>query len=153
MKDLRSGQRGRIDTNTVQFVIVDDDEVSVMAIMRALRKLRIVNPVHVARDGQEALDLLRGKPDAPRLPKPYIITLDLNMPRMDGLEFLEEVRNDPDLQNTVIFVLSTSDAPNDVAAAYRANIAGYVVKDDLGDSLERALDMIGAFSRLIELPS
>lgn len=68
----------------VTFLIVDDDEVAVMSIQRALRKLRLVNPVEIAGDGQEALDLLRGVRSA-AIPRPYIILLDLNMPRMGGV--------------------------------------------------------------------
>ena len=139
-------------TAPVTFLIVDDDEVSVMAIKRALKKLRVVNPVGVARDGQEALDMLRGTNGQAKLNPPYLLTLDLNMPRMDGHEFLEEVRRDPDLHSLIAFVLSTSDTPDDVAAAYQSNVAGYVVKDDLGDSLENALSMIGSYSRIVEMP-
>lgn len=139
-------------TRPVTFLVVDDDEVSVMAIKRALKSLRIVNPVEVACDGQAALDIMRGTDGRPPLEQPYLVTLDLNMPRMDGLEFLEEVRSDVALSRTIVFVLSTSDTPSDVAAAYQSNVAGYIVKDDLGDSLQAALEMIGAFSRIVELP-
>ncbi len=140
------------ETATVKFLIVDDDLVSVMAIKRALKKLKIVNPVEVAKDGQEALAILRGKDGGTQLSPPYLVTLDLNMPRMNGFEFLDEVRRDPLLQRAVIFVLSTSDAPTDVAAAYASNIAGYIVKDDLGDSFVKALDMIDSYSKVVELP-
>lgn len=74
------------------------------------------------------------------------------MPRMDGFEFLSEVRSDPNLHRAVIFVLSTSDAPDDVATAYDSNVAGYIVKDNLGDSFVKALDMIDTFSKVVELP-
>ncbi len=141
-----------LKTAPIKFLIVDDDEVSVMAIKRALKKLKIVNQVLVAKDGQEALDILRGDCGADKLTPPYLVTLDLNMPRMDGFEFLDEIRSDPKLQRAVIFVLSTSDAPDDVAAAYSNNIAGYIVKDSLGDSIEKALDMIDTFSKVVELP-
>ena len=141
-----------VDTEMVKFLIVDDDQVSVMAIKRALKKLKILNPVIVAKDGQEALDVLRGEQGASIWP-PYLVTLDLNMPRMDGFEFLEEVRKDKTLHRAVIFVLSTSDAPKDVATAYGANIAGYIVKDDLGDSFVKALNMIDSYSKIVELPN
>ncbi|WP_324754923.1 response regulator [Roseovarius sp. Pro17] len=136
----------------IKFLIVDDDEVSVMAIKRALKKLNIINPTFVAKDGQQALDILRGECGNDRLMPPYLVTLDLNMPRMDGFEFLEEIRKDVELERAVIFVLSTSDAPRDVAAAYDNNIAGYIVKDNLGDSFVKALDMIDAYTKVVELP-
>ena len=139
-------------TEPVTFLIVDDDQVSVMAIKRALKKLRILNPIRVARDGQEALDILRGECGEERILPPYLVTLDINMPRMNGFEFLEEARKDERLHRIVVFVLSTSDTPDDIATAYDQNIAGYIVKDDLGESFVRALDMIESFCRIVELP-
>ncbi|QGX98503.1 DNA-binding response regulator [Roseovarius faecimaris] len=141
-----------VETDPVKFLIVDDDQVSVMAIKRALKKLRILNPILVARDGREALDILRGASGEDGLPPPFLVTLDLNMPRMNGFEFLEELRQDKSLNRAVVFVLSTSDAPTDIAHAYDSNVAGYIVKDDLGDSFLRALDMIDSFSKVVELP-
>lgn len=142
-----------IPTRPVRFLIVDDDQVSVLAIKRALKKLKIINPVQVARDGREALDILQAELDETQVLPPYLVTLDLNMPRMTGFEFLDEVRNDPALHRLVIFVLSSSDAPADVAHAYDNNIAGYIVKDNLGDSFVRALDMIDCFSKVVEFPN
>ncbi len=139
-------------TSTVKFLIVDDDMVSVMAMKRALKKLKIINPVQVAKVGQQALEILRGKKIGAGFAPPFLVTLDLNMPRMNGFEFLDEIQKDASLQKAVIFVLSTSDAPKDVAAAYANNIAGYIVKDNLGDSFVRALDMIDAYSKIVELP-
>lgn len=141
-----------ICTSPINFLLVDDDQVSIMAIKRALKKLKIINPVTVARDGEEALQILRGECGQDGLLPPYLITLDLNMPRMDGFEFLEQVRKDPALHRAVIFVLSTSDAPKDIDAAYAKNIAGYIVKDNLGNSFVRALDMIDSYSKVVELP-
>jgi len=144
---------GSLKTAPVKFLIIDDDQVSVMAIKRALKKLKILNPIVEATDGQYALDILRKDAQENNGLPPYLVTLDLNMPRMDGFEFLEEVRRDPTLHRAVIFVLSTSDTPNDIAAAYDKNIAGYIVKDDLGDSFEAALNMIDSYARVVELPS
>lgn len=139
-------------TAPVKFLVIDDDVVSVMAIKRALKKLKIVNPVVVAKDGQSALDILRAETTQEGGLPPFLVTLDLNMPRMDGFEFLEEVRKDKSLHRAVIFVLSTSDMPQDIAAAYDKNIAGYIVKDDLGDSFEAALNMIDSYVKVVELP-
>ncbi|MFV1443211.1 response regulator [Phaeobacter sp. JH20_36] len=135
---------------SVTFLIVDDDEVAVMAIKRALKKLRLVNPVEVVGDGQEALDLLRGV-NAAALERPYIILLDLNMPRMGGLEFLSEVREDKELANSVIFVLTTSDAPSDIAVAYEHKIAGYIVKENAYDAVKSAVEMLGAYVEIVSL--
>ncbi len=143
----------KVPTKPVKFLIIDDDQVSVLAIKRALKKLKIINPIQVARDGREALDMLWTECSDDKTLPPYLVTLDLNMPRMNGFEFLEEVRNNPPLHRLVIFVLSTSDAPADVAHAYDNNIAGYIVKDNLGDSFVKALDMIDCFARVVEFPN
>ena len=79
-------------TKTVSLLIVDDDDIDAMALKRALHKLKLLNPLYRARDGIEAMELLRSG----QLPKPYIILLDINMPRMNGLEFLEALRADPE---------------------------------------------------------
>lgn len=152
MKMMEENSVVLANTTPVKILIVDDDTVSVMAIKRALQKLKILNPLLVARDGQEALDILRSELDHGGKLPPFLVTLDINMPRMDGIEFLEEVRKDPILQRTIIFVLSTSDTPNDVASAYDKNIAGYIVKDDLGQSFNRAFKMLDAYCRIVELP-
>ncbi|MEM1360952.1 MAG: response regulator [Pseudomonadota bacterium] len=136
--------------NKVTFLIVDDDKVAVMSIQRALKKLRLLNPVEVAVDGQEALDRLRGETEG-EIVKPYIILLDLNMPRMDGFEFLEQVRKDWELQNSVIFVLTTSDAPKDIAAAYAHKIAGYIIKDDAFETVKSAISMLNAYTEIVAL--
>lgn len=136
----------------VHFLIVDDDKVSIMSIERAIKKLRLMNPVRTAADGQEALDILRGQGGHHVMKSPYVVILDLNMPRMNGIEFLEEVRKDPVLHKAVIFVLTTSDAPEDVAQAYEKNIAGYIVKENAFDTFNQTLAMIDTFASVVVLP-
>jgi len=123
-----------------------------MSIERAIKKLRLVNPVRTAMNGEEALHILRGTNGMAQISSPYVIILDLNMPKMNGIEFLEEVRNDIALKKAVIFVLTTSDAPEDVAQAYEQNIAGYVVKENAYDTFRQALSMIDMFSSVVVLP-
>ena len=135
----------------VTFLIVDDDEVSVMSMERAIRKLRLTNPVKVAHDGQAALELLRQNGTA-RVRAPFIILLDLNMPRMGGLEFLAQVRRDTELRDCVVFVMTTSDAPDDIAAAYAQKVAGYIVKDDAVGSMRKAMEMLGVYTSIVRLP-
>ncbi len=137
----------------VHFLIVDDDSVSVMSIERAIKKLRLVNPVRTARDGKEALDVLRGTNGQTKIETPYVVILDLEMPGMNGLEFLGEVRADPELKSAVIFVLTASDAPEDVTKAYEKNIAGYVVKENAYDTFRQTLAMIDTFSSVVVLPT
>ena len=140
-----------LQEENVTFLVIDDDEVSVMAIKRAIRSLKLLNDVMVARDGEEALDLLRTK-DSGLCAKPYIILLDINMPRMNGLEFLAEVRDDPCLRTSVIFMVTTSEAPSDIAAAYDHLVAGYIVKENAMRSLRDALEMLGSYVRIVRLP-
>ena len=119
----------------VSLLLVEDDAIDVMTVERMLRKQNIANPLFVARDGVEALEMLRGENDRAQVPSPYLILLDLNMPRMNGLEFLAELRKDPAHKNAVVFVLTTSDAPEDRHVAYEHRVAGYIVKDRMGDDL------------------
>ena len=137
----------------VHILIVDDDEISVRAIQRAIAKLKLANPVRVARDGLEALDVLRGRDGEEQLLPPFIVLLDINMPRMNGHEFLAELRDDPKLRRALVFVLTTSDAPEDVMAAYEKNIAGYIVKEDLYESFKKTLEVVDLFSKLVVFPT
>ena len=133
----------------VTFLIVDDDEVAIMGMKRAIRKLELSNPVEIARNGEEALALLR---DGRTVRKPFIVTLDLNMPRMGGLEFLEELRGDKALNDSVVFVMTTSDAPADITRAYARNIAGYIVKDNAYETLKSSLALLNDYARVVRLP-
>ena len=137
-------------TRTVHFLIVDDDDVDAMGMERAFKNLRLANPRSRVHDGIEALELLRAKDGA--LPEPRLVLLDLNMPRMDGLEFLAELRADPDLSHTVVFVLTTSAADEDRLAAYKHNIAGYIVKSDLANGFMDVVELLSVYWRVVELP-
>ncbi|MEM9967234.1 MAG: response regulator [Pseudomonadota bacterium] len=135
-----------------KFLIVDDDQISVMAMQRAMRKLKIVNETHVCSDGQQALEFLAEETKNEGSLPPYVVTLDLNMPRMGGLEFLDEVRADPALSKIVVFVFTTSDIPKDVQQAYAHNVAGYVIKENPSKTFAEALDMLDTYARIVELP-
>ncbi len=132
----------------VTLLVVDDDDIDAIALERALRKLRLLNTVHRARDGQEALNLLR----TGVIPSPYIILLDLNMPRMNGLEFLQVLRTDPTLTHAVVFVLTTSKSDEDLVAAYRKHVAGYVLKQHMDRDFLEVIGLIEHYWRLVELP-
>jgi CheY-like chemotaxis protein len=140
-----------VATHTVNFLLVDDDDYDVMAVKRAFRKLRLLNPLHVARDGMEALEFLRPPEGQAELPRPLVILLDLNMPRMNGLELLAEIRADPALQPLEIFVLTTSDGERDRKIAAERNVAGYVVKSDNPTAdLKRVMSGLTEYWRIIE---
>lgn len=97
--------------NLVTILLVEDDEVDVMNVKRAFKKNNILNPLLIARNGIEALDVLRD--EELDQPKPKIILLDLNMPKMGGIEFLKEIRKDPVLHGISVFVMTTSNEDND----------------------------------------
>jgi len=135
------------------FLLVEDDEVDVMHLQRSFKKLKIANPMLVANDGIEALEILRGENGHAKIGMPYIILLDLNMPRMSGLEFLKEIRNDPALKQSVIFVLTTSNDDQDKTKAFDNHVAGYIVKSEAGTSFFEALEMLDRYWRVVELPT
>lgn len=138
--------------NQVTFLLVEDDDVDVMHLKRSFRQLKIANPMVVANDGIEAMDMLRGRNGQDALPKPYIVLLDLNMPRMNGMEFMKEIRADPELKHTIIFVLTTSNDEQDKFRAYEKHVAGYIVKSEAGTSFLGALEMLDRYWRVVELP-
>ena len=136
----------------VTLFVVDDDEIDRETILRSVEDMGLENPVRTARDGEEALAVLRGTDGMKPISGPFLILLDLNMPRMNGLELLEEIRRDPDLHRTIVFVLTTSNAENDRMAAYDRNIAGYMLKARAGLEFERVVGLVEQFGRTVEFP-
>lgn len=135
----------------VEVLMVDDDELDYELMQRQFEKLKIANNTHWARDGVEGLKFLRdwyARDDHP----PIIVLLDINMPRMSGFEMLQEVRQDESLNPTVIFMLTTSDQNQDIIDAYNLNVAGYLVKGNLGTSFLEGIAMLESYWRVVELP-
>ncbi|ABE56879.1 response regulator receiver protein [Shewanella denitrificans OS217] len=132
----------------VSILLVEDDDIDAMSIERALKKLRLANPYYRAVDGVEGLAILRNQ----GVGRPFIILLDLNMPRMNGLEMLVELRKDPKLTDSVVFVLTTSNDDQDRAQAYKEHIAGYIVKSKLDSDFTELLQLLDHYWRLVELP-
>lgn len=137
---------------TVTILVVDDDEVDRRAIARALRRHALDHPVRTASGAEEALAILRGSPGFEPLPWPYIVLLDLNMPRMNGFEFLDEIRADRELRGTVVFMLTTSDAERDKLEAYQHNVAGYLLKSRSGREVLDLVSMIEKFLLTARFP-
>ncbi len=113
----------------LNILLVEDDDLDVMNVQRAFRKNNITNPLFVASNGLEALRVLRGEHPTIKMPRERrLILLDLNMPQMGGIEFLSELRADPQLAPTTVIVLTTSDEERDKVEAYKLNVAGYILK-------------------------
>ncbi len=133
---------------SITILMVEDDDVDALGMERSFSKRRIANDIVRANDGVEAIEIL----ESGKVTSPYIILLDLQMPRMNGLEFLAEVRNNEKLKSSVIFVLTTSKSEEDITAAYKQQIAGYFVKDDIGSNFSEMLDMLEGYWKIAYLP-
>ncbi len=134
------------NSKVVTILLVEDDEVDVMALRRAFDKLKIANPLLVAGDGVEALEML------PTLPRPYLIITDINMPRMTGIEFLRKIRESDQYRDSIVFALTTSNDDQDKIDAYNLNVAGYMLKTDMGTSFQRAIAFIDNYWKVVEFP-
>lgn len=132
----------------ITIFVVDDDDTDIMVIKRSFQKAGIENPVMVAHDGAEALDLLHSG----AVPRPFIILLDLNMPVMDGHECLEEIRKDPDLMDSVVFILTSSNSEEDKARAYQNNVAGYLLKEFAGEDIKNVAAMLQSYWQAVQMP-
>ena len=131
----------------VTLLLVEDDDVDAMAVERSFAKCHIGNPLVRANDGLDALEKVRSG----QVPRPFVVLLDLQMPRMNGLEFLEAVRQDPALADLVIFVLTTSKAEEDMTAAYQKQIAGYFVKEDSGRGFLNVIQLLDEYWNIVYL--
>ena len=133
----------------LNILLVEDDEVDVMNVRRAFQKNHIMNPLFHATDGVEALDLLRGG----RVPRERrLVLLDLNMPRMNGIEFLRALRQDPDLAATPVVVLTTSNEERDRIDAYGLNVAGYLLKPVTFANFCEVMTALNKYWTLVEMP-
>jgi CheY-like chemotaxis protein len=138
-----------LSEKTLNILLVEDDQIDVMNVKRAFEKNKITNPLYVAGDGVEALAELRGN-RVPRMRR--IVLLDLNMPRMNGIEFLRELRADPDLQHTPVIVLTTSNDERDKIEAYNLNVAGYLLKPVTFINFVEVMATLNKYWTLVELP-
>ncbi|HYO76381.1 MAG TPA: response regulator [Thermoanaerobaculia bacterium] len=130
-------------------LLVEDDEVDVMNVRRAFKKGNITNPLFVAGNGVEALEMLR-KGELPKSRR--LVLLDLNMPKMNGIEFLRELRADPELGPTPVVVLTTSDAERDKVEAYNLHVAGYLLKPVTFANFCETMASLNKYWTLVEMP-
>jgi CheY-like chemotaxis protein len=141
-------------TQQLNILLVEDDEVDVMNVQRALKKNDADATLYRAANGIEALAMLRTNrqitaEDNTRL----LILLDLNMPKMGGLEFLKQLRADPTLCKLPVVILTTSMQDGDLATAYQYNVAGYLIKPITFSSFVEMIDVLTRYWSMSEMPS
>jgi len=136
------------DDRVLHILLVEDDEVDVKNVQRAFKRNNMSNPLHVAANGLEALEMLR----AGKIPRRRLVLLDLNMPKMNGIEFLQAIRNDPEFANLTVVVLTTSNDDRDRLAAYEHHVAGYLLKPVTFPSFVELMATLNKYWTLVELP-
>lgn len=129
-------------------MLVEDDNVDAMTVRRAFKELNITNPVVRAVNGEEALDYLRAKGDK----KPCVVLLDLNMPKMNGAEFLKAAKADESIKDIPVVVLTTSKEQYDIQESFKNGVAGYIVKPVDYKNFVEAVRTIKLYWTLSELP-
>lgn len=133
-------------------LLVEDDDVDAEVVTRAFRRNAINNSFTIVPNGIDALNTLRGAEGLPRLPRPFVILLDINMPRMNGIEFLHALRQDVVLRRSIVFVLTTSNSDEDKMAAYDEQIAGYLLKSQAGDDFMNVIRLLDSYQAAVEFP-
>jgi len=124
--------------SSVPILILEDNEIDREITLRSFKKADIRNPVYFASDGIEALSMLKTQndPNTEALRQPCLIITDLNLPRMDGMSFIETLQSDDILKQNITFILSTSERPVDIERGFALNISGYFLKDDISQIAE-----------------
>jgi CheY-like chemotaxis protein len=134
--------------NNKPILLVEDDQVDVMTVTRALKEINVTNPLEVASNGEEALEYLQNGNNN----KPCIILLDLNMPKMNGIEFLKEIKADDHLLKIPVVVLTTSQDEQDRMDTFTTGIAGYMIKPVDYVQFVETIKTIKMYWTLSELP-
>lgn len=131
----------------IHILAIEDDEVDAECLQRHFQRKGDRYQLTVVNDGLKALQTLREQDVYPPY-QPHLILLDLNLPMMDGLSFLAAIRQDPALQQHIVFILTTSNLPTDKSAAYATGVAGYVLKSNISDFLP----LLDTYCTLVEFP-
>jgi CheY-like chemotaxis protein len=141
--------------SSASIMLVEDDQMDVMNVQRELRKQHIEVPLVHARNGREALNMLRGENGETKIDRPSLVMLDINMPRLNGLELLKILRSDPEFQDLNVFIMTTSDLDTDRLGAKDLNVSGYIIKpltfDSFGGEGGGTVDSFSLFLDLLKL--
>lgn len=139
----------------IKILLVEDDDGHARLIERNLRKVSLINPIERVPDGQEALDYLNNQgrfTDREKFPLPQLVLLDINLPRVDGIEVLERIKQHPTLRAVPVIMLTSTDSQAEIDRCYRAGASGYVAKPVNITSLGEKLSRLGMFLEIVELP-
>jgi CheY-like chemotaxis protein len=139
-------------TQPLHILLVQDDDVDAEVLLRGFQRQGCPPTVTVAHDGLEALEALRGQAGQNPPLRPHLIITDLNLPRMNGLQLIQALRQDLLLRRSIIFVLSSSALDVDTAAVYDQHIAGYLLKSNLDEQASGLLRLIESYRELVEFP-
>jgi CheY-like chemotaxis protein len=138
----------------VDILLIEDNPRDVKLIREAMREAKVRNGLHVARDGEEAMAFLRREGPHAQAPRPGLILLDLNLPKKDGREVLDEIKSDPALRNIPVVVLTVSEAHEDIVRAYNQNVNAYITKPVDLDQFVRVVQSIEDFwLSIVSLPT
>jgi CheY-like chemotaxis protein len=144
----------RIIGKPVEILLVEDNEGDVGLIEEVLEEAKIRNILYVAKDGEEAMLYLNGGGKFSGFPRPDIILLDLNLPKKDGREVLKEIKQDSNLKNIPVVVLTTSGAEKDILRAYDLHANAYITKPIDFDQFIKVVESIGNFwLEIVKLPT
>lgn len=134
-------------------LLAEDDEGHAELVLGSLREAGVKNPMQRFRDGQELMEFLEGVMGSMSLEpsRPYVLLLDVRMPRMDGLEVLRRLKEDPVMRTLPVIMLTTTDDPREVEACYRLGCNGYVVKPVGYDSFSETLHRLGLFLSVLRV--
>lgn len=130
-------------------LLVEDDSVDIMTVKRCFKKLKIPNKLIVAQNGEMALELLA---ENIANPHPCIVLLDINMPKMNGLEFLQHIKNSPDFKQIPIIMLTSSKEETDISRCFELGIAGYLLKPVEYDQFVKSIEVLNNYWSVSELP-
>jgi len=135
--------------NSKPILLVEDDEVDTMTVQRALKDLKVTNELVHRINGEEALKYLRAEDSQ----MPCVVLLDLNMPKMNGVEFLKISKEDEKLKKLPVVVLTTSKEEHDIVESFELSVAGYIVKPVDYKRFVEAIRAIDLYWTLSELPA
>ena len=140
-------------TRPIEILLVEDDLADIKLTKRALENDRVLNEIHVVRDGVEAMQFLRQEGEFADVPRPDLILLDLNMPRKDGRETLHDIKSDPHLKTIPVVVVTTSNDEADVARSYMEHANSYITKPVDMEQFKKAIQAVNAYwFSVVQLP-